>query len=247
MLIQTLTPKPIHGNIKPYTQRETLMVDRYPAPPPTNPKPTKDFRIPLADHPYPERVLELVRSQEHLASKRFETMSDFNPLNSQHGRDVWVLLEEFKKIKPHLSIEDYFILLHFIRGVTLETIYTDHGVTLPNPLFHPTDEDHYPPDHPLHQAYNVLSELEALSEGATKMNKANMLWRIAVRNEERRPDLAISAINMLNKTLVAHGDLTPSTSSSPGSTNNGITLVLQNPALLRAPLDVTDAEVVNDG
>jgi hypothetical protein len=189
------------------------------------------------------RKLGLIPSSMALEESRYEHLPDFHPMRSEQSEHIYKLIQQFNELNPPLTQIQLFQLLHLVYERPLEEIEAEYAASIPQPP-NPYDPETSPV---FRQAYSIFTELRSLARGATLANKRDMLWRIAVRNENRRPDLSIAAINALNKTQIAHGEIAPqNTSGGGGNSSAGFTLILQNPQLLNAPLDqIEEAEIVD--
>ena len=199
------------------------------------PPPDPPYKI---GHPRLERRLHLVQFEEAMIASRSKDLPDFHPYNNPHNTAIYEAVMEFERLKPYLGEVDYYVLLHLLYDVSIEKIEEDYGIPLSPEVIEASRDT---PE--IQEAYAVLSTLKGLHEGTTRRNRADMLWRVAVTSEKKRPDISIAAINSLNKMELDDLQLNPETRDH-GSNRPAITLVVNNPALLKAPLDVTEGEVV---
>jgi len=161
-----------------------------------------------------------------LDEEMMEGLSEFHPANDAYNLEVVRILKEIKRRQKYLEPREMLALEHLVRGKSLEDIRKEHHVRLSAEEISSTK---------VTQLAQLISSLYLLRLGVTKKQRSNMLWRIAVRNEIKRPDLAISAIATINKMF---GDNTPvRTGIGSGSAGDGITIIVQNQALANAPLD----------
>jgi len=188
-------------------------------------------------HPKLERRLHLIDYDEVTIAAQSRSLPDFHPFNDEHTRAVVKAVEQFDELKPYLAELDYYVLLHLLHDVSPEKICEEYNVLIDQAII---DKSIDTPE--IREAYAVLSTIKGLHEGTTRRNRADMLWRIAVRSETKRPDISISAVNAINKMDLDDRALNPSTDH--GSNRPAITLVVNNPALLKAPLDLEEATVV---
>ena len=189
-------------------------------------------------HPKLERRLHLVQYEEVVIAAQSRDLPDFHPYNSPHNTAVYEAVMAFEKIKPYLAEIDYYVLLHMLHDVSIEKIEEDYKIPISPEVI---EKSRNTPE--IREAYAILSTLKGPHEGTTRRNRADMLWRVAVSSEAKRPDISISAINALNKMNIDDLQLNPETRDH-GSNRPAITLVVNNPALLKAPLDLEEATVV---
>ena len=151
---------------------------------------------------------------------------ELHPTADPYNYEVVRLMREIKRRQRHIDRVDILAIEHLVRGRSLEDIAEKEGVTLlPSSINTPK----------VRKLTELISSLYLLRLGVTKEQRANMLWRIAVKNEDRRPDISIAAISTINKMF---GDNTPQR-LAPGDVggSGGVTIIVQNQALTNAPLD----------
>jgi hypothetical protein len=163
-----------------------------------------------------------------LDDEMMEGLSEFHPANDAYNLELVRILREIQRRQPHLEPKELLALEHLVRGKSLVEIKEQHGVAL-------TQDDLT--GIKVRQMAQLVSSLYLLRLGVTKKQRANMLWRIAVRNEIKRPDLAISAVATINKMF---GDNSPVRNGISGGSDSGITIIVQNQALANSPLDAAE-------
>ena len=153
---------------------------------------------------------------------------DFHPVNDAYNFELVRLATEIDRRRKTLSEKDSLAVEHLVKNTPVDKIYEKTGVLL-------VEEDFKAPG--VMKMASLVSSLFLLKTGVTKKARSNLLWRIAVRNELKRPDLSIAAVATINKMF---GDNTPVRTDGGGVGSGGLTIIVQNQALANSPLDAVE-------
>jgi len=157
-----------------------------------------------------------------------EDLTEFHPANDAYNFEVLRLMQEIKRRAKRLDDKEKLALEHLVKNTSLKAIKKRTGITLTGKDVEVTK---------VVKLASLISSLFLLRSGVTKKQRSNMLWRIAVRNEIKRPDLAIAAVSTINKMF---GDNTPVRVDGSGGGGGGLTIIVQNQALANSPLDAVE-------
>ena len=188
-------------------------------------------------HPRLERRLHLIEIEEDIIASRGRKLPDFHPFNDEHTKAIVDTVEAFTALKPQLKESDYYVLLHLIKDTPFDKIEEEFKYKLTPEV---VESARHTPE--IREAYALLTTIQGLHRGTTRRNRADLLWRVAVRSEAKRPDIAIAAVNAINKMDVEDKMMEPGLNGV--SSRPALTIVVSNPALLKAPLDIEEATVV---
>ncbi len=148
-----------------------------------------------------------------------EFLDEYHPANDEYSKQMTRLVAGLENLSRYMSFEERVMAKHLSSGVSLSRI-KDVAPELDPKSIKITQN--------ITRAVGLVNAIQLLKQGVSKQQKGFMLWRIAVKNEIKRPDVTIAAINSMNK---MSGDI-----DAPKDTG-GITLIVANNALINAPLD----------
>ena len=144
-----------------------------------------------------------------------------NPADDPYFDEMRALVRRLKRASRSMTLEDKIYAKAIASGIPVHELEKQYGVEI--------DIDAMKMKKSVKTVINVMTSIYLLRHGVSKEQRAHMLWRIAVANEERRPDLSIAAVNSLNK-------MDPALNQGEDRSNN-LTVIVQAPALANSPLD----------
>jgi hypothetical protein len=169
-----------------------------------------------------DQALSMIDEEDQAAA------GEFHPVNDAYNLEVMKVAIEINRRKKKMSKKDLLAVEHLVKNTTIKQIYENTGVLL-------EQKDFKAPG--VQKMASLVSALFLLKTGVTKKARSNLLWRIAVRNELKRPDLSIAAVATINKMF---GDNTPVRTDGGIGGGGGLTIIVQNQALANSPLDAME-------
>jgi len=162
-----------------------------------------------------------------LDQETLDNLDEFHPANDAYNFELVSLMREIQRRREKLTVEEGLALEHLVKNTTIKAIKKRTGVLVSDETLRSMK---------VTRLAGLISALFMLKTGTTKKQRSALLWRIAVRNEIKRPDLSIAAVSTINKMF---GDNTPVRLDTSGG-GGGLTIVVNNQALANAPLDAIE-------